>query len=74
MWNLDLPELGGLTPAEQLWVLAQAVEENGGPPDYVLALRRLAERFEDLGWWLAEPLYDPEGRTTPTGGPVSNLR
>ena len=44
MWDVEFPELGALTPAEQLWVIAQAVEENGGPPSYALALRRSGER------------------------------
>jgi len=41
-------------PAEQLWVIALAVEENGGPVEYVSALRHMAERLEELGWWLSE--------------------
>jgi hypothetical protein len=55
MWNLDVPELDALPAAGQLWVIAQAVEENGGPRSYAESLRRLAERLEELGWWLAEP-------------------
>lgn len=54
MWILDVPELRGLTPAEQLWFVAHAVEENGGPRKYVQVLRRLAERLQELGWWLQE--------------------
>jgi hypothetical protein len=44
-----------LPPQDQLWIIAQAVEENGGPSDYVGVLRQLAERLEDTGWWLREP-------------------
>lgn len=54
-------DLGTLTPAERLWVVALTIEENGGPADYVLSLRDLAERLEALGWWLLEPsTTDPE--------------
>jgi hypothetical protein len=56
MWILE-PDLAidVLSPPDQLWVIAQAVEENGGPRDYAAALRQLAERLEDTGWWLREP-------------------
>jgi hypothetical protein len=55
MWILE-PDLAidVLPPSDQLWVIAQAVEENGGPRDYVGALRQLAERLEDTSWWLRE--------------------
>jgi hypothetical protein len=43
-----------LHPADQLWLIALAVEENGGPAEYVLALRRVAERLEQIGWWISE--------------------
>ena len=46
--------LRALIPAEQLWVIALAVKENGGPTEYVSALRHMAERLEELGWWLSE--------------------
>jgi hypothetical protein len=39
MWNLEMLELRDLRPAEQLWVIAQAVEEHEGPTAYVKALR-----------------------------------
>ncbi len=56
MWIMDSElDLTSLTPAERLWLIALALEENGGPADYVLALRELAERLEALGWWLADP-------------------
>lgn len=45
MWTLDTPDLGPLTPAEQLWVIAQEVEEFDGPPAYVAALRA-----SQVGW------------------------
>jgi len=64
MWILEVPDIGLLMPAEQLWIIAQAVEENGGPAAYLAALRSIAARLEDLGWWLAEPLEA-------TGGEVS---
>jgi hypothetical protein len=56
MWGVELVKLGLLRPAEQLWIIAQAVEENGGPQDYVLALRTVADRLEEVGWWLTDPL------------------
>jgi len=56
MWRIDADlDLGALTPAEQLWVIALACEENGAPAAYYLALRKLAEHLEELGWWLREP-------------------
>jgi hypothetical protein len=58
MWRVELEHLGGLTPAEQLWVIAQAVEENGGPPAYAASLRSVADRLEGLSWWLAETLEE----------------
>ena len=54
-----------LTPPEQLWVIAQAVEENGGPRDYVLGLRHLAERLEGMHWWLQEPFEASHGQRGP---------
>jgi hypothetical protein len=32
------------------------MEENGGPAAYVVALRAVADRLEDVGWWLTDPL------------------
>jgi len=66
MWALE-EHLGleSLTPPEQLWIIAQAVEENGGPRDYVLVLRHLAERLEDMRWWLQEPLEASHGQCGP---------
>jgi hypothetical protein len=55
MWNVEVADLDLLRPAEKLWIIAQAVEENGGPRSYVEALRQLAERLEDTSWWLREP-------------------
>ena len=56
MWILE-PDLAidALPRPDQLWIIAQAVEENGGPRDYVRVLRQLAEHLEDAGWWLGEP-------------------
>jgi hypothetical protein len=52
-----------LRPPEQLWVIAQAVQDNGGPGSYVTALRALAGHLEELGWWLAEAAESrPAGR------------
>ena len=56
MWTLEEDlAIDVLYPPDQLWIIAQAVEENGGPRDYVGALRQLAERLEDTSWWLREP-------------------
>lgn len=56
MWSHeDLDDLGALSPTEQLWVIALAVEDTGGPSSCVDALRMLACRLEDVGWWLREP-------------------
>jgi hypothetical protein len=76
MWDVELPVLGALTPSEQLWVIAQALVENGGPPSYALALRRLAERLEELGWWLGETKGLSESLTPGacTRGPTGKLR
>jgi hypothetical protein len=53
MWIVDeLPDFEQLPPADQLWLIAQAVEENGGPAEYVLAMRNMATCLEELGWWL----------------------
>jgi len=54
MWNLDVADLEDTPPADQLWVVAQAIEEYGGPRAYVVAVRRLAGQLETIGWWLAE--------------------
>ena len=55
---LSAPDIGGFDvrtlldqPAHDI---ALAVEENGGPAEYVRSLRRLAERLDELGWWLGE--------------------
>ena len=61
MWSVELEGLVGLTPAEQLWVIAQVMEENGGPAAYVAALRGIAARLEEVGWWLAEPSKESSG-------------
>ena len=55
MWIMEIPDPLDLTPADQLWVIAQAMEENGGPAAYLAALRAVADRLEEVGWWLAEP-------------------
>jgi hypothetical protein len=56
MWDTeDLPSVAEVPPADQLWIIALAAEEAGGPPEHVLALRQLAEQLEELGWWLASP-------------------
>jgi hypothetical protein len=60
MWNLDVLDIGPLAPAEQLWIIARAVEENGGPDAYVAALRALAAGLEEASWWLTEPLGGPQ--------------
>ncbi|MCI0624178.1 MAG: hypothetical protein L0387_21435 [Acidobacteria bacterium] len=53
--NADhLPKPGDLTPPERIWVIALALEEAGAPAEHVLALREVAERLEDLGWWLGK--------------------
>ncbi len=50
MWDTQgLPAVGGLSLADRFWITAQAVEEAGGPPEHVLALRQLAEQLEELG-------------------------
>lgn len=43
MWTVD-PELdlSILTPAEQLWLVVLAIEENGAPPEYIGAVRQLS--------------------------------
>ena len=61
MWIVDVPELGMLTPADQLWIIAQAGEEAGGPLTLCPSTRCLAGRLEDAGWWLSEPV-DPQER------------
>jgi type II secretory pathway component PulJ len=43
------------TPPDQLWLVALYLEENGAPQHYILAVRRIAEQLEQLGWWLSEP-------------------
>ena len=53
-WRCDLLDLGALTPAEQLWVIAHALEELEAPRTYVPTLRELAATLEELGFWLAE--------------------
>jgi hypothetical protein len=51
MWDIEqLHNFEHLPPADQLWLIALAVEENGGPAEYVLTLRRLAERLDEVGW------------------------
>ena len=60
--------VSALAPPEQLWVIAQAVEENGGPAAYVAALRAVGERLEEMGWWLAEPLEGPTGAPLRSSG------
>ena len=49
-------DIVGLPPADCLWVIALHIEEAGGPSNHVLALRRIAERLDDLGWWISEGL------------------
>jgi hypothetical protein len=44
----------GLPPADCLWVIALHIAEAGAPSNHVLALRRIAERLDDLGWWINE--------------------
>jgi hypothetical protein len=63
MWVLEeLPNFEMVPPADQLWLIALAVEENGGPTEYVRALRSIAEHVEEFGWWL-------ELRLRPMPGP-----
>ena len=55
MWNtVGLPEIEQLPKADQLWIIALAVEANGGPSDYVGALRAVAQRLQEMGWWINE--------------------
>jgi hypothetical protein len=55
MWTIeDLPGFEQLAPADQLWIIALAIEENGGPAEYVRALRKSADRLDELGWWLSQ--------------------
>jgi hypothetical protein len=52
VWECDeLPMFNQLPPADQVWLIALAVEENGGPAQYVRALRSLADQLEEFGWW-----------------------
>ena len=53
--------VSALAPPDQLWVIAQAVEENGGPAGYVAAVRAVADRLGEMGRRLAEPLEGPTG-------------
>ncbi len=54
MWTIEeIPGFEQLPPADQLWLIALAVEENGGPAEYVQSLRSVAERLDELGWWVA---------------------
>jgi len=56
MWTPEPDlDLDNLPPADQLWIIALAIEEAGGPSEYVLALRKVAEHLEEVGWWLTEP-------------------
>jgi hypothetical protein len=56
MWATDdLPFIAELSPPDRLWVIALAIEKGGGPYEYIIALRQLAQRLKELGWWLAEP-------------------
>ena len=58
MWILDADiAIDVLTPAEQLWIVELAMEENGGPSDYVATLRQLAERLDEMCWWLSDQHY-----------------
>jgi hypothetical protein len=69
MWILDEQLImSALTPPEQLWIIAQAVDENGGPAAYVAALRAVADRLEEVGWWLAEPLEGISGAPLRSSG------
>lgn len=53
MWQVEeISAFESLPPADQLWLIALGVEDNGGPAEYVVALRDLAERLEELGWWI----------------------
>ncbi len=53
MWVVEpLPDFEQLSPADQAWLIALAVEENNGLREYVRALRLLAEQLDQLGWWL----------------------
>lgn len=59
MWDVErIPEFERLAPGDQLWLIALAIKENGGPAEYVAALRELAERLEELGWWLCGHAMD----------------
>lgn len=53
MWTVeDIPYFEQLPPADQLWLIALAVEENGGPTEYVRALRLIADQLDALRAWL----------------------
>ena len=45
------PSVADLCPADQLWIIAYTLELAGGPADHIYALRRLAERLEDLHYY-----------------------
>jgi hypothetical protein len=54
MWIIEeIPRFEQLTPADQLGLIAPAVEDNCGPAEYVCALRFIAAQLEELGWWMS---------------------
>lgn len=54
--HISHTDIAGLGPADCLGSIALDLEETGSWVDYVLALREIADRLEDLGWWLRESL------------------
>lgn len=64
MWTVEhIPDFKQLPPADQLWLIALAVEDNGGPAEYVRVLRNSADRLDELGWWLSQAacIFDCRG-------------
>jgi hypothetical protein len=59
MWIVEpIEAFDWLLPTNQFWLIALAVEENGGPAEYAHALRTLAEHLDELGCggsWLLPP-------------------
>ncbi len=44
MWNLDVLDIGPLAPAEQLWIIAYALEQCGWPRTHIRALGSIGHR------------------------------
>jgi hypothetical protein len=75
MWNLELSEIGALTPADQSWVIARAHGGERGAGRVHVSPAGTAERLEELGWWLAEAIgraqgAESEGRQLPSRAPI----